>query len=168
MIVEANLLDGLSMNDSFYWYMFKRCVLFLVLAAGFCLLPGPRRIVANCLGHLLTPESQQSLWTGFHLSMIHLCWLLDFEMQLLPYPESVDPLLANAACLFGILLQVAVVVGVWMLSNVAFFYYDPERPTEEMADIEEELSVPPPLDLPKTDLELSSDPSRETQRVRVG
>lgn len=159
---------GYLMNDSFYWYMFKRCVFFSILLAGFCMLPGPRRIVANAVGHLLTPESQDSLWCGFHLSLIHLCWLFDFKMQLLPYAESVDPLLANSAFLFGILLQVAVVGGVWMLSNFAFLYYDPERPTEEMVDVVEELSVEPLSEPRASEIQLSSARSEKSPRVRAG
>ncbi|GAB5407056.1 MAG: hypothetical protein Aurels2KO_52870 [Aureliella sp.] len=151
------------MNDSFFWYMFKRVATILALVGAFCMLPGPRRLLGNALGALFTPEAQNSLWAGFHLSMIHLCWLFDLKMQLLPYADSVDPLLANIACLFGILLQVAVAAGAWMLSTAAFLYYDPERPTEELDDGDEELSVAPP----ELGSELQIGPS-DTPRVRVG
>ncbi len=156
---------GVLMNDSFLWYMFKRFMAIFAIVVGFCMLPGPRRILGNALNHILAADSQNSLWTGFHLSMIHFCWLLDFEMQLLPYPKSVDPLLANTALLFGIVLQVTVAIGIWMLSNFAFLYYDPERPTEELLDVDEELSVAPVEESPASNREADR---TETPRVHVG
>lgn len=132
------------MDDSFLWYITKRCVFWVAVVVAFCLLPGPRRIVMAGMSHLQTPQSQESLWAGFQLSLIHFCWLLDIEPQLLPYAESVDPLLANSALLFGILLQIGLAAAAWAASRYVFTYYDPERPTNDMADLEEEFSVEPP------------------------
>lgn len=131
------------MHDSYAWYLFKRFLTIALLVGGFCLLPGPRRLVGYGLDYLLTPESQQSLWAGFHLSVIHICWLFDLDMQLLPYPEEVDPLLANLALLIGIAGQLCIATLVWAAGRFVFVYYDPERPTEE-EDNDEELAVAPP------------------------
>ncbi len=131
------------MPDSYIFYLLRRFLLFAVFVGLFCLLPGPRRIVASGIAYLMQPDSLASLDAGFQLSITHLRWLMGYELHLLPYPDGVDPLLAGIALLASSFTQVIVgLISIYVL-RTGFIYYDAERITEE----EEEAETPLVVDL---------------------
>lgn len=112
------------MNGAYVRFLLTRLFWFLVILGGFCALPGPRSVLQKLVGYLLAPTSVESMWAGLHLSLIHVCWLLGFDLQLLPYPQGVDPQLAAIAFLASIVVQAVLLFLIVFLLRGSLRHYD--------------------------------------------
>ena len=119
--------------DSYYLrHVLKRLFIFSMLLVGFSLLPGPRALLDKVTDYLLSPNSLSSMWAGMHLSLIHFCWLLGFEIPQLVYDEGVDTQLAAFVFLVSVIVQVSVAVACVIAYRMLFMWYDDDVPDPEV------------------------------------
>lgn len=114
------------MDISFRQLVLRR-IAFLIVVVGFCLLPGPRSLISDTFGFLVTPESIHSFAAGLHLSLIHFCWLFGLEMPSWEYAEQVDPQLAALALFMSAIFQVCVFSLLVYAWNAAMHRYNLRR-----------------------------------------
>lgn len=112
------------MDKHYLRYLLKRFFFIFALLVGFSLLPGPRSLLDRATSYLLSTNSLDSMWAGLHLSLIHFCWLLGFQMPRLTYPENVDSQLAAVAFLLSVILQVVIAIALYFGYRIAFVWYD--------------------------------------------
>lgn len=156
------------MPDSYFAFMLRRVTIAVVILIGFCLLPGPRSLIAGALGYIFEPESVQAIWVGFHLSVIHFCWLFGFEIQWLPYPPGTDALLAGVSFLLSVFVQVVVVLGLYIGGRILFVYYDDEGEDEDPEADEIDSAIATQIDLsPAEPEDRGADGNSKTNQPKV-
>ncbi len=118
-----------------YTQILLRRFAFLLIAIGFCLLPGPRALLEDLLGFMFEPNTIASFEAGLHLSVIHFCWLFGLEIPTWDYPENVDPQLAAIALIVSGVVQVAVLMFlVYVWRGTMHWYYTRKAILEERAE----------------------------------
>jgi hypothetical protein len=134
------------MDLDFFSYVIKRLSVVVLFAIGFCLLPGPRSLLAEFFGYLAAPESVQALKLGTHLSLVHFCWLLGFDIPAFEFPENGENVLTAFAIVVSIILQlVALQLGLFLWRFGWQWYYHRVAMRDELAEFggyEEESEVP--------------------------
>jgi hypothetical protein len=154
------------MDSGFYWYALKRLALVTALVVCFCMLPGPRSLISNQLAYLWLPTSVESISYGTHLSLIHFCWLLGYELPSLQYPDYVEPQLASTAIVVSITCQLGILCGLivaWRLGLHA--YYLRLAALDEIAEFG--MGEPEPEDPSTMEIAPVSSPSSAKQTVPV-
>ncbi len=118
-----------------YTQILLRRLAILLIAIGFCLLPGPRAFLSNLLEYLIEPDTLASFQAGLHLSVIHFCWLFGLEMPTWEYPENVDSQVAAIALIVSVVVQLAVVWFLFVIwRGTMHWYYTRKAFLEERAE----------------------------------
>ncbi len=123
-----------QMPRSYFYFLARRFIWCILIITGICCMPGPRSLINKASEYVLTAESQASLRAGFHLSATPYCWLFGWEIQTLPYPESVDSLLAAIAFLISTLFQCALAALLYLVYRNRFIWYDDDHDEEDEED----------------------------------
>jgi len=121
------------MQAGLFSHILRRAFWALLLLVFVCMLPGPRSLIDSVSGYLTRPKSLDSILSGLHVSVTHFCWLFGLELQSIPYPDNVDPLVAAISLLFSVVVQVFVLIVAFFLWRYMFIVYD-----DDVADPEEE------------------------------
>jgi hypothetical protein len=107
----------------------------LMIVVGFCMLPGPRGLLADLGGFLFEEDTLASFAAGLHLSLVHFCWLFGLEMPTWEYPENVDSQLAAIALIISLAVQIAIVMFlIYVWRGTMHWYYTRKALMEERAE----------------------------------
>ncbi|MFK7737034.1 MAG: hypothetical protein AB8B50_13445 [Pirellulaceae bacterium] len=134
------------MDLDFFSYVLKRLSVVALFIIGFCLLPGPRSLLAEFYGYLSAPESVEALKLGTQMSLVHFCWLFGFELPVFEFPENGENVLTALAIVVSIILQlVALRLGLFLWRFGWQRYYHRVAMRDELAEFggfEDESELP--------------------------
>ncbi len=129
------------MDLDFCKFVLKRLAIAVVILGIFCLFPGPRSILEKLIAYLSLPESVASLGAGLHLSLLHYCWLLGFELPPFEFPQCAAPILAASAIVLSIAVQLVVLqIAVILWRSGWHLYYRRKEMAEVRAEFGELLN----------------------------